>query len=316
MKNFERPHKKRRYLLPVLILLLAVLCIGGAELLVCSYQDPALYARITAPVRAGVQRAVQAGQSAWEQISRTAGRLNQEAIDAWDRTTARLQEFFAPSGSEAEEDLQLVDDAEIAPPPRPRAVYTVTAFELRDGREYLTGGAQEFHYYNQTDETWAEEKYGSDRLGGYGCGPTAMAMVVSSLTRFETDPVLMAQHCVDHGYWAKKHGSYLSIVPGTAEDFGLTCTPLPPEEADPDLIAQHLLSGSLIVALMGPGHFTNGGHFIVLRGVTLDGSVLVADSASRERSLTTWDPELILEELSASRSSGGPLWIVSPNLLE
>ena len=41
---------------------------------------------------------------------------------------------------------------------------------------------------------------------------------------------------------------------------------------------------------MGPGHFTNGGHFIILRGVTLDGSVLVADPASQERSLTTWDP--------------------------
>lgn len=113
-----------------------------------------------------------------------------------------------------------------------------------------------------------------------------------------------------------KRGSYLSIVPGAAEDFGLTCTSLPPEEADADLISQHLLGGSLIVALMGPGHFTNGGHFIVLRGVTLDGSVLVGDSASRERSLTTWDAELLLEELSASRSSGGPLWIVSPSLLE
>ena len=62
---------------------------------------------------------------------------------------------------------------------------------------------------------------------------------------------------------------------------------------------------------MGPGHFTNGGHFIVLRGVTLDGSILVADPASSDRSLTTWELDLILEELSASRHSGGPLWAVS-----
>lgn len=316
MKNFERPHKKRRFLLPVLILLLAVLCIGGVELLVCSYQDPALYARITAPVRAGVQRIVEAGQSAWDQFSRTADRLNREAAAAVNRAAERLQELLTPPAPEPEEDLQLVDDTEIAPPPRPQAVYTVTALETLDGQEYLTGGAQEFIYYNQTDAAWAEEKYGSDRLGGYGCGPTAMAMVVSSLTQFDLDPILMAQHCVDHGYWAKKHGSYLSIVPGTAEDFGLTCTSLPPEETDSDLISQHLLSGSLIVALMGPGHFTNGGHFIVLRAVTLDGSILVADSASRERSLTTWDPDLILEELSASRSNGGPLWAVSSSPLQ
>ena len=117
---------------------------------------------------------------------------------------------------------------------------------------------------------------------------------------------------MEQGYWARLHGSYLSMVPGVSEDFGLECVSLPPEEASSDLVTQHLAAGQLIVALMGPGHFTNGGHFIVLRGVTLEGSILVADPASQERSLTTWDLELILEELSASRHSGSPLWIISP----
>ena len=40
----------------------------------------------------------------------------------------------------------------------------------------------------------------------------------------------------------------------------------------------------------------------------VEGKVLVADPNSRERSLMAWDPELILSELSASRSSGAPLW--------
>ena len=318
MKNFLGPRKKRKFPFLILVLVLAVLCVGGAELLVCSYQDPALYARVTAPVRAGVQRAAEAGQNAWNQLSRAAGDLSRQAAEAAGQASERLREFLTPPEEEKEpsEDLQLVDDTAVAPPPRSRAVYTVTALEIRDGREYLTGGDQEFIYYNQTDEAWAEKKYGSDRLGGYGCGPTAMAMVVSSLTEADMDPELMAQHCVDHGYWARKHGSYLSLVPGAAEDFGLTCTPLVPEETDADLISQYLLSGSLIVALMGPGHFTNGGHFIVLHGATLDGSVLVADPANRDRSLTTWDPQLILDELSASRSSGGPLWAVSASPLQ
>lgn len=318
MKNFLGPRKKRKFPFLILVLVLAVLCVGGAELLVCSYQDPALYARVTAPVRAGVQRAAEAGQNAWNQLSRAAGDLSRQAAEAAGQASERLREFLTPPEEEEEpsEDLPLVDDTAVAPPPRSRAVYTVTALEIRDGREYLTGGSREFVYYNQTDEAWAEKKYGSDRLGGYGCGPTAMAMVVSSLTEADMDPELMAQHCVDHGYWARKHGSYLSLVPGAAEDFGLTCTPLVPEETDADLISQYLLSGSLIVALMGPGHFTNGGHFIVLHGATLDGSVLVADPANRDRSLTTWDPQLILDELSASRSSGGPLWAVSASPLQ
>lgn len=317
MKNFLGPRKKKKFPFLLLVPVLAVLCIGGVELLVCSYQDPALYARITAPVRAGVQRAAEAGQSAWNYLSQTADDLVQQAAAAAGRASSRVRELLTPPREEEPvEEVQLLDDAKVAPPPRPRAVYTVTALEIRDGREYLTGGEHEFIYYNQTDEAWAEKKYGSDRLGGFGCGPVAMAMVVSSLTEADMNPELMAQHCVDHGYWAKKHGSYLSIVPGVAEDFGLTCTPLVPEETDADLISQYLFSGSLVVALMGPGHFTNGGHFIVLHGATLDGSVLVADPANRDRSLTTWDPQLILDELSASRSNGGPLWAISASPLQ
>ena len=66
-----------------------------------------------------------------------------------------------------------------------------------------------------------------------------------------------------------------------------------------------------MVALMGPGHFTSGGHFILLHGLTLGGEVLVADPYSREKSLMTWDPQLIIDELSATHSDGGPLWLLT-----
>lgn len=202
------------------------------------------------------------------------------------------------------------------PPPLPVAATDVTALAERDGRLCLTGGARSVVYYDQTDPAWAEEPYGSDRIGGYGCGPVAMAMAVSSMTEHQMDPAQMAQWCVDQGYWARKHGSYLSIVPGTAEAFGLACTSIPPEEADPDDLLQRLATGQMGVALMGPGHFTNGGHFILLRGVTLDGRVLVADPASPERSLTLWDLELVLGELSPSRHDGAPLWMLSPPIFD
>ena len=62
---------------------------------------------------------------------------------------------------------------------------------------------------------------------------------------------------------------------------------------------------------MTRGHFTNGGHFIVLRGVTMDGQVLVADPNGRDRSLVAWDPQLLLDELSPSTHNGSPLWSIS-----
>ena len=41
------------------------------------------------------------------------------------------------------------------------------------------------------------------------------------------------------------------------------------------------------------------------------GEILVADPASRERSLIPWDLSLILEELSPSRTNGAALWVLS-----
>lgn len=60
---------------------------------------------------------------------------------------------------------------------------------------------------------------------------------------------------------------------------------------------------------MTKGHFTSGGHFIVLRGVQ-DGEILVADPASYTRSQKTWDLSIILNEASKAAGAGGPFWVI------
>ena len=179
---------------------------------------------------------------------------------------------------------------------------TITA--LGDVR--FTDGETEVIYFNQLDERYANQPYGTDHIGGYGCGPTSMAIVVSSLTGETVDPAQMAQWAYEHGYCAPGSGSYLSIVEGVSQAYGLSAESVP--DLSPGELRQDLSSGHIFVALMGSGHFTSSGHFILLRGVTLDGKILVADPNSRERSLAAWDPEVILAELSQSRSSGAPLW--------
>lgn len=308
-------------------LFLALICVGGVELAVCSYASPALYAQITDPVRAGLRRMAEVNEVIWTKLQTSASRAAQDASQRLQDAAIQFQDaavqlqnaweamWTPPEAPEPDEDVQLVDDAAVQPPPRSQASYGVTAIASRYGREYLTGGAHEMVYFNQTDERWADEPYGSDRIGGYGCGPTVMAMVAATLADADTDPAQMAQRCVELGYWASKHGSYHAIVQGISEEYGLKCTSLPPDEASEPTVFQYLASGQLIVALVGPGHFTNSGHFIILRGVTLDGSILVADPASQERSLTTWDLSLILEELSSHQDSGGPLWVISSSFL-
>lgn len=308
-----QPLKRKKKILPAILLaLLALLCIGGMELVFCARADPALFERITAPA---VAAAEWAGRGIAAAASRTGQAVASGAVAAGGQVRAALstrrelspaeeqvQTLFCSQGEEPPTLQTLLALQEAAKPP-------VTELQRRsDGREILTGGV-EMVYYNQKDEAWAQASFGSDPVGTYGCGPTALSMAVSSLTEFDLDPAEMAAWCAEQGYQAAKSGSYLTIVQGTAEAYGLSCRSLPIDDGAGLLEA--LRCGGVAVALMGPGHFTEHGHFILLHGVTEDGQILVADPNSRENSLTPWDAQLILDELSPSRSGGSPLWLLT-----
>lgn len=171
----------------------------------------------------------------------------------------------------------------------------------------FTDGVTEVVYFNQKDERWANKPYGTDNIGGYGCGPTAMSIVVSSLTDDLVDPEEMAEWAYENGGWCSKSGSYHSLIPNAAKAWGLSvegCT-----ASEPQRILDALSEGKLVVAIMTKGHFTSGGHFIVLRGVQ-DGHILVADPASYRRSEKLWDMSIILNEASKRAGAGGPFWII------
>ena len=271
-----------------LVVCLALVCVAGAELLVCRFAAPDLFRQITAPVAAAAERACSAGSALWE---------------------SAVQHIPAPSHQEEETpEEQLAGDPALENT-QPMEDPAITEFVRRDGREILTGGNVEIVYFNQGEEPWASAPYGPDHVGGYGCGPTTMSMVVSSLTGEIVDPAAMAQWAYQAGYCAPGSGSYNSLIQAAGTAYGLDISSW--TDLTADALSQALASGQLFVALMTKGHFTSSGHFILLRGLTLEGKVLVADPNSRERSLTAWDPQLIIDELSATRSSGAPLWCIS-----
>lgn len=113
---------------------------------------------------------------------------------------------------------------------------------------------------------------------------------------------------VDNDYWCSGNGSYHSLIPGAAEGFGLQWESISTD--DPQAVVDTLASGKLIVALMSKGHFTSSGHFMVLRGVTSEGKILVADPASKKRSEQEWDISIILDEARKGAAAGGPLWAI------
>lgn len=287
-------HKQHKYWL-LLLILLALLCIGCAELIACAFFAPVTFERLTAPIRTSASAAAEKGHSLVLELS-----SHYEQLLEW-------RESLSTKNADPQDASEPTDE-------NPAPVLDPAITELIVGEESvtLTGGIFPVIFYNQGDKTWADQPYGTDNIGQYGCGPTVMAMAVQTLTGEPTDPAQMAQEAVDAGYWARKQGSYLSIICGLSEDYGIVAAAL--KDKTPDGITDALLSGKMLVALMGPGHFTTSGHFILIRGVTLQGTLLIADPNSTERSLQEWDAQLILDELSTSTAHGAPLWTLAyPN---
>lgn len=272
--------------------LLALVGVAGAELAVCYWIDRPIYYRITTPITSAISTTLQ--------VSGEKMRI----LADWTAQTAQTMAEQIQATIEAQRagPPRIVDDGTSAPP-------RVTRLVQREQAEILTGGSIEIRYFAQSDAQWKDLPYGVDNIGEYGCGPTALCMAVDSLTGRDLTPAQMANWCAMQGYAAPGSGSYLSVVQGVADAYGLVCTPA--AELTPDELFTELSGGKIAVALMKAGHFTDSGHFILLHGTTLDGEILVADPNSRERSLQLWEAQLICDELSDLRVNGAPIWFLS-----
>ena len=166
-------------------------------------------------------------------------------------------------------------------------------------------------YYNQSDARWAGHLYGGrDPLASYGCGPTVLAMLVSSFTQQTVTPAQMADWAAANNYWAAGSGTKHTVIPDGAAAWGLQVSSFR-NLSEADVISE-LASGHVLVALMGPGHFTSSGHFIIISDYYSGGQVTVADPANLENTLIPWDIQLILNELNSATDYGGPVWSISP----
>ena len=168
-----------------------------------------------------------------------------------------------------------------------------------DGIEFMTGGIGDIYYFNQLD--YASEPYSYyGTIASHGCGPTSLAIVVSSLLKEVHDPVELTDKVCSIGGCFNEGSSWDSIT-NTPPLYGLQVS----RTTNTQEVISSLGTGkSLVIAIMCPGHFTSGGHFIVLTGTNSNGEVTVADPASRDRS-TNWDFNIVAEE------NCGAYWIVN-----
>jgi hypothetical protein len=162
-------------------------------------------------------------------------------------------------------------------------------------------------YYSQLDQRWGAKSYGNSTIYQSGCGTTALAMVVSSLKNEKIYPDEVSKYAEENGFKASEGGSYWSLISNGAKHYGLSVREI--SKYKPDEVMNELSLGNPVIAIMSKGHFTNGGHFIVLRGVTKDNKILVNDPASKKRTGMEWDKKIIFNE--ASYKGEFTFWVIT-----
>lgn len=129
--------------------------------------------------------------------------------------------------------------------------------------------------YLQTDPRWKNKPYRvkgeNATIGGSGCGPTAAAMLIETITGKTFTPEDACNWSMAHGYKALNQGTYYAYFTPQFAEFGIDCQMLnwtntygKPNHANHEKVVEKLKEGYYAIALMNKGLWTSSGHFVVL----------------------------------------------------
>lgn len=148
-------------------------------------------------------------------------------------------------------------------------------------------------YYNQGDYNHTfSGPGGTNTIKSAGCGPTSLAICISTLTGRRVTPIQVADWGAKQGLYIQKKGWSHSCPGIMANHWGLKCKKIARSKKNLKTV---LKKGQLVVAVMGPGHFTFRGHYIVLYGLNSKDQILVSDCGSRSRN-GAWNFDIVFNE--------------------
>ncbi len=141
---------------------------------------------------------------------------------------------------------------------------------------------------HQWDERWGYAKYAGNFFGLSGCGPTCMSMAAMYLTGDRSlNPLYVARYAEDNGYCYDGKGTAWALFTDGARGLGLSSRELPLEKS---VIDSALQGGGLVALVLGPGDFTDSGHFILLIGQE-NGDYIIRDPNNPRNTAQTWTYE-------------------------
>lgn len=155
----------------------------------------------------------------------------------------------------------------------------------------------------QTDPRWKSVPYSytgnvsHGTIGTSACGPTSAAMIITGLGGYNEsidlngdgviDPYETTMYSLKKGHRIYGQGTAWSYFADVGSATGLNVSQKSPNQYRD--VLDELQKGNPVVASMGPGVFTKGGHYIVLVGINENGKIIVNDPNSTSRSNVAWN---------------------------
>lgn len=229
------------------------------------------------------------------QVAALKARLNDLGYDcgegeAFDRRTAWAVRWFCRRNGLAETDA---------------ADETVRNKVLADGaaRGPADGAWQ---YYSMKDAMWAQYPYDAantpevERMENSACGPTSMAMAVSTLLHRAVLPPVLADWSNAHGYRDPEgiDGTSDDFFPACAEQYGLHGELVRMDsEADFAALERWIDDGCVVICNVVPGSpYTTCGHYNLIQWIR-DGRVHISDPVPKNCAL----PDYTVQEWLAGK---------------
>lgn len=138
--------------------------------------------------------------------------------------------------------------------------------------------------YNQADRKWGRIMYGTADIASSGCAPSALAMAISYFEGRNIYPPEIAKVSLKHKWRVPHVGTDWRAIDEIPKIYGLKSERVSWKKAK-----KALHEGKLVIQAhkgIPDGYFTNGGHVLVLSGVSGD-RFKVKDSGPRHRTIAT-----------------------------
>lgn len=152
-------------------------------------------------------------------------------------------------------------------------------------------GEPKLTYISQIDNRWKNYPYTvtnnkSQTIGKSGCGVATAAMIIDSIVG-NVSVTELADVFVKYGYRSPNNGTYWSANRAIADEFNIEYQ----ETSNFSVMLEKLKNNNYIIASVGNGLFTTGGHYIMIYGVD-------------ENNLKIYDPFLYKGKFDTSTRRG------------